>query len=71
MRFKGHHIDRISITYKDKGDRLQTDDLFQKVYTYQIFMFNDTVSKIYLDTRLLPFDARTMDLFDTAEGKTH
>ena len=70
MRFKGHHTDRIRMTYKSEDDGLQAYDLFNKGYTYQIFMCNATVSKTYLAKRLSPLDAREMALFDTVEEKT-
>ena len=39
--FKGHHTDKRRITYKEKGDGLQTYAICQKGYTYQIIMCND------------------------------
>ena len=54
---------------KTEGDGLQTYDIFHKRYTYQIFMYNDTVSKIYLVKRLLPLYSRAMTLFDTVEER--
>ena len=41
MNFKGHHKDRIRMSYKQEGYGLQADASFQKGYTYQIFMCND------------------------------
>ena len=49
MHFKGHHAEKIGMMYKAEGDGLQIDDIFQKGYTYQIFICDDPVSKhIYL-----------------------
>ena len=38
MRFKVNHADKIRMMYKAEGDGLQTDNIFQKGYTYQIFI---------------------------------
>ena len=69
MHFKGRHADKIRITYKVWGDGLHIYHIFQKGYTYQIFICNDHVSKTYLAKRLFPVDARVMDIFDTEEGR--
>ena len=42
-----------------------------KGYTYQIFMCNDPLPKIYLDRRILPLHSRVMEIFDTLEQKHH
>ena len=55
--------------YKAKGDGLQREAIFQKGYTYQIFMYNNPVSKTYLSKRPSLLDDRVMSLFDTVEGK--
>ena len=57
--------------HKAKGDGLHTYDIFQKVYTYNIFMCNYTSPKIYLSKRMLPLHARVMDFFDIMEVKYH
>ena len=67
--FKGHHADRISMTYKSEDYRLQTYNLCQKGYTYQIIMWNNIVSKKHLAKILSPLDASFMDLFDAIDGK--
>ena len=64
MRFKGQHEEKISMTYKEEADVLQTYDIFQKGYTYLIFIYNDPVSGTYFTKRLSPLDARVMKLFD-------
>ena len=38
MHFKFHHSEKIRMTHKSEGGVLQTDDIFHKGYTYQIFM---------------------------------
>ena len=45
MHFKGYHVDRVRMTYTEEGGGLQTYAIFQKGYTYKIFMCNDPVSK--------------------------
>ena len=30
MIFKGHHVEKINMTYKTEGDGLKTDDIFRK-----------------------------------------
>ena len=69
MRFKGHHADKIRMAYKSEGDGLQTDDIFQKGYTYQIFICNYPVSKTYLAKRLSLLYPRVMEISDNEEGK--
>ena len=66
-RFKGHHEDKKRMTYKAKCDGLQTYTIFQKGYTYQIFMCNDPFPNIYLAIRMLPLHARVIDIFDSVE----
>ena len=69
MRFKGHHAEKLRMTCKYEGYGLQTDAIFQKGYTYKIFMWNYPMSKTYLSKRLLPIDSRAMALFDSVEEK--
>ena len=71
MSFKGLHADQKMMAYKEKGGGLQTDAIFQKEYTYQIFMCNYPLPKIYLAKRVLPPHARVMAFFYTMEGKHH
>ena len=71
MHFKGHHADKIRMEYKAEGYVLQTDALFRKGYTCQIFMCNYPVSNTYFSKRLSSLDARVMDLFGTVEVKHH
>ena len=53
--------------YKAKCDGLQTYAIFQRGYTYQIFMYYDRLPKPYLDESIFPLHARVMALFDTVE----
>ena len=71
MCFKGHNTYKIRMMHKAEGGGLQTDAVFQKGYTYQIFMCNYPVSKTYLSKRLLPLYARVMALIDNVEEKHH
>ena len=66
MNLKTHHEDKIRMVYKAEGDWLQTDDIFQKVYTYKIFMWNDPVS-ICLAKSMLPIDAIVTIMFYALE----
>ena len=40
VSFKGPQADKNRMTYKAKGGGLQTYAIFQKLYTYTIFMEN-------------------------------
>ena len=71
MCIKGHHADKTRMTYNVEGDGLQKYDIFQKVYTYQISICNDPVSKKYLTKRLSSLDAIVMELFDTEAEKKY
>ena len=62
---KFHHMEIIWIMYKAEGDGLWTDVVFQKGYTYQIFMCNDPMLKTYLVKRMLPLDTILVEIFDT------
>ena len=61
MSFKGLHADQKMMAYKEKGGGLQTDAIFQKGYTYQIFMCNDHSPKTYLAKRMFPLNARLVE----------
>ena len=47
--FKGHPTDKIRMTCKAEVGEFKADHLFQKGYTYQIFMCNYHATKTYLD----------------------
>ena len=57
--------------YKSKGDELQTYDICQKGYTYQIFICDDTFSETYIVNTIFSLHARVMTSFDTVEDKNH
>ena len=61
---KGRHVNKIRIMYKSEGGGLQTDAIFQKGYSNQIFMCNDPVSETSLAKSLLPIYARVVALLD-------
>ena len=46
MSFKVHHAEKNIMRYKAEGEVLHTEDIFQKEYTYQLFICNDPVSRI-------------------------
>ena len=60
MRFKGHHAEKKKMTQKAKGDGLHKYALFQKGYTYKIFVCNYPYPKTYLAKRMLPLHVRVM-----------
>ena len=68
-RFKVHHADKIRMTYKSEDYGLQTYDIFQKIYQYQIFICNGTLPNKYLAKRLSPLDAIVMDILILKRGK--
>ena len=47
INFKGHHAKKIRMTHETEYYGLHIDAIFQKGYTYKIFICNDPVSKIY------------------------
>ena len=71
MRFKGHHRDKLHITYKDEGDGFQDDDLCDDGYCYQVYMRNDPAPKKYLKQGIYPPHSRAMDLFDSLKDDLH
>jgi len=71
MRFKGHHRDKLRITFKAEGDGFMADALCDDGYCYQIYFRNDPAPKKYLDMGLSPLLARTMFLFDALRDEHH
>ena len=71
MRFKGHHCDKLRITFKAEGDEFMADALCDDGYFYQIYFRNDPAPKKYLDMGLSPLLARTMTLFDALRDEYH
>lgn len=71
MGFKGHHKDKLRITYKNEGDGFQSDALCQDGFTYQIWMCNDRAPSRYLKKGLSPLHARVMGLFDSLKEDHH
>ena len=70
IRFKGFHAYKKIMKYKAKGGGLQIYSIFQKGYTYQIFMLNDPLPKIYLAKRMLSLHAILLSLFVLVPDKT-
>ena len=71
MRFKGHHKDKLRITYKTEGDGFQADALCDDGYCYQVYMRNDPAPDKYLKQGLSPLHSRTMALFDSLKDEYH
>ena len=71
MRFKGHHRDKLRITFKAEGDGFMADALCDDGYCYQIYMRNDPAPVKYLKQGLSPLLARTMKLFDALKDEYH
>ena len=71
MRFKGHHHDKLRITYKAEGDGFQADSICDDSYCYQVYMRNDPDPKKYLKQGISPLHYRTMDIFDSLKDDNH
>ena len=70
-RFKGHHRDKLRITFKKEGDGFMADALCDDGYCYQIYFRNDPAPTKYLRMGLSPLLARTMFLFDALRDEYH
>ena len=65
-------IDETTIHVKGRqADKKTGCAIFQKRYTYQIFMCNDPLQKKCFAKRMLPLHLKVMFFFDTVEGKHH
>ena len=71
MRFKGHHRDKLRITYKSEGDGFQADDICDEGYFYQVYMWNEPARKKYLKQGISPLHYQTMALFDSLKDDQH
>ena len=71
MRFKGHHRDKLRITYKAEGDGFQADDICDEGYFYQVYMWNEPARMKYLKQGISPIHSRTMALFDYLKDDHH
>ena len=69
--FKGHHADKLRISYKKEGDGFQCDAICCDGYTYSFFMRNMPAPKTYLDKGLSPLHARCLFLLDQLKEKHH
>jgi hypothetical protein len=69
--FKGHHADKMRISYKKEGDGFQCDAICCDGYTYSFFMRNMPAPKKYLDKGLSPLHARCLFLLDQLKDKHH
>ena len=71
MGFKGQHVDKLRITYKDEGDGFQCDAICDDGYTYTFFFRNQPAPKKYLDEGFSPLHARVMALYDSLQDDFH
>jgi hypothetical protein len=71
ISFKGHHSDKMRISYKKEGDGFQCDAIRCDGYTYSFFMHNMPVPKKFLDKVLSPLHACCLILLDQLKDKHH
>jgi hypothetical protein len=69
--FKGHHADKMQISYKKEGDGFQCNAICCNGYTYSFFMRNMPAPKKYLDKGLSPLHACCLFLLDQVKDKFH
>ena len=68
LKFQGHHIDKLRISYKREGDGFQCDALCNDGYTFAFYFRNEPPPKKYTDQGLSPLHARVMALFDKLDA---
>ena len=71
LKFQGHHIHKLRITYKKEGDGFQCDALCSDGYTFAFYFRNQPPPEKYVHQGLSPLHARVMALFDSLEDKFH
>ena len=71
LKFQGHHVDKLRISYKREGDGFQCDALCNDGYTFAFYFRNEPPPKVYIDQGLSPLHARVMALFDKLSSKFH
>ena len=67
--FKGKHVDKTRILYKNKGGEFQVDAICNLGYTYVFFLRNEVLPKEYTLIGLSPLHARVFSLFITLHSK--
>jgi hypothetical protein len=68
---KGHHADKIRITFKRAGDGFMCDALCDDGFTYSIYFRNEPPPPKYTAMGLSPLHGRVMWLFDQLKDHGH
>jgi hypothetical protein len=71
ISMKGHHADKIRITFKRAGDGFMCDALCDDGFTYSIYFRNEPPPPKYTAMGLSPLHARVMWLFDQLKDHGH
>ena len=69
MGSKGHHVNKLQITYKKEEDRFHMDAISNGGYTYLFYFRNHPAPKKYLGMGFLLLRARVMTLFGCLSNK--
>jgi hypothetical protein len=71
ISMKGHHADKIRITFKRAGDGFMCDALCDDGFTYSIYFRNEPPPPKYTAMGLSPLHGRVMWLFDQLKDHGH
>jgi hypothetical protein len=71
ISMKGHHADKIRVTFKRAGDGFMCDALCDDGYTYSIYFRNEPPPPKYTAMGLSPLHGRVMWLFDQLKDHGH
>jgi hypothetical protein len=71
ISMKGHHVDKMRITYKRAGDGFQCDAICDDGFTFSIYFRNEPPPAKYTRMGLSPLHSRVMWLFDQLKDKGH
>jgi hypothetical protein len=71
ISMKGHHADKLRVTYKQAGDGFQCDALCDDGFTYSIYFRNEPPPPKYTAMGLSPLHGRVMWLFDQLKDHGH
>ena len=71
ISFKGKHVDKMIIFYKNGGGWFQADALCNWGYTYTFLLRNEVVQKKYTSMGLSPLHSRVFYLFLSLRNKLH
>jgi hypothetical protein len=71
ISMKGHHADKIRITFKRAGDGFMCDALCDDGFTYSIYFRNEPPPPKYTAMGLSPLHGRVMWLFDQLKDQGH